>query len=430
MARPVQPSTPSLHAHRRVHTWSVLSHRNYALLFWGQLISSTGTQIQIVAVAWQVFLLTHSPLALGLIGLVQAIPRIVLSLVGGIFADVFDRRKLLLNFQMMLAALSAVLALCTFYHIINMFIIYAVVLISASVSAFDFPTRQAIIPNLVPRERLADAVSLYMAMIQLTGIVGLTAGGSVIAQFGLANTYWIDVISYFVVIGSLLFMAVPYIPVEKRAQAGFRALTDGMRFLRTQQVILAIISLDFFATFFGSPTSLLPIFASSLLHVGSQGLGILMAVDSIGALAVTPFAGRIGRFTRQGLGIVFSIILWGVCIVAFGLFPSSLWISALLLACAGAANMISMILRFLVVQLITPDELRGRISSVNAMFAFGGPLLGNFESGLVASLTSPQFSIISGGVACIIATLAIVAIVPGLVCVHVKVESGRRDSSN
>ena len=430
MARPVQPSTPSLHAHRRVHTWGVLRHRNYALLFWGQLISSTGTQIQIVAVAWQVFLLTHSPLALGLIGLVQAIPRIVLSLVGGIFADVFDRRKLLLNFQMMLAALSAVLALCTFYHIINMFIIYAVVLISASVSAFDFPTRQAIIPNLVPRERLADAVSLYMAMIQLTGIVGLTAGGSVIAQFGLANTYWIDVISYFVVIGSLLFMAVPYIPVEKRAQAGFRALTDGMRFLRTQQVILAIISLDFFATFFGSPTSLLPIFASSLLHVGSQGLGILMAVDSIGALAVTPFAGRIGRFTRQGLGIVFSIILWGVCIVAFGLFPSSLWISALLLACAGAANMISMILRFLVVQLITPDELRGRISSVNAMFAFGGPLLGNFESGLVASLTSPQFSIISGGVACIIATLAIVAIVPGLVCVHVKVESGRRDSSN
>ena len=311
-----------------------------------------------------------------------------------------------------------------------MFIIYAVVLISASVSAFDFPTRQAIIPNLVPRERLADAVSLYMAMIQLTGIVGLTAGGSVIAQFGLANTYWIDVISYFVVIGSLLFMAVPYIPVEKRAQAGFRALTDGMRFLRTQQVILAIISLDFFATFFGSPTSLLPIFASSLLHVGSQGLGILMAVDSIGALAVTPFAGRIGRFTRQGLGIVFSIIVWGVCIVAFGLFPSSLWISALLLACAGAANMISMILRFLVVQLITPDELRGRISSVNAMFAFGGPLLGNFESGLVASLTSPQFSIISGGVASIIATLAIVAIVPGLVCVHVKVESGRRDSSN
>jgi len=330
---------------------------------------------------------------------------------------------LLLVFQMVLATLSAVLALSTLYHIINMFIIYSVVLIAASVSAFDFPTRQAIIPNLVPRERLADAMSLYMAMIQLTGIVGLTAGGFVIARCGLANTYWIDVISYLVVIGSLLFMAVPRIPVEKRAQAGFRALSEGMRFLRSQPVILAIISLDFFATFFGSPTALLPIFASSILHVGSQGLGILMAADSIGALAVTPIAGRIGRFIRQGLGIVLSIIVWGGCIVAFGLFPGSLWISALFLACAGAANMISMILRFLVVQLITPDELRGRISSVNAMFAFGGPLLGNFESGLVASLTSPQFSIISGGVACILATLAIVAIVPGLVNVNVKAVS-------
>src|SRR5437667_1139597 len=423
MARPVQPSTPSLHAHRRVHTWSVLSHRNYALLFWGQLISSTGTQIQIVAVAWQVFLLTHSPLALGLIGLVQAIPRIVLSIVGGMFADVFDRRKLLLVLQMVLATLSAVLALSTLYHIINMFIIYSVVLIAASVSAFDFPTRQAIIPNLVPRERLADAMSLYMAMIQLTGIVGLTAGGFVIARFGLANTYWIDVISYLVVIGSLLFMAVPRIPVEKRAQAGFRALSEGMRFLRSQPVILAIISLDFFATFFGSPTALLPIFASSILHVGSQGLGILMAADSIGALAVTPIAGRIGRFIRQGLGIVLSIIVWGGCIVAFRLFPGSLWISALSLACAGSSNMIALILRFLVVQLITPDELRGRISSVNAMFAFGGPLLGNFESGLVASLISPQFSIIGGGVACILGTLAIVAIVPGLVNVYVKAVS-------
>src|SRR6266699_4796930 len=147
MARPVQPSTPSLHAHRRVHTWSVLRHRNYALLFWGQLVSSPGTQMQIVAVAWQIFLLTHSAIALGLIGLFQAIPRIIFSLVGGMFADVFDRRKLLLVIQVVLAALSAILALCTLFHVINMFIIYAVVLVAASVYAFDFPTRQAIIPN-------------------------------------------------------------------------------------------------------------------------------------------------------------------------------------------------------------------------------------------------------------------------------------------
>lgn len=404
----------------RQSSWSVLRNRNYALLFWGQLISSTGTQMQIVAVAWQVFLLTHSAIALGLIGLFQAIPRLIFSLIGGMFADAFDRRKLLLVIQMVLAALSAVLALFTLFHVVNVFMIYAVVLVAASVSAFDFPTRQAIIPNLVPRERLADAMPPYMAMIQLTGIVGPTVGGFVIAWLGLANTYWIDVVSYVVVIGSLLSMTVPRIPVEKRTQAGFRALADGVHFLRTQPVILAIISLDFFATFFGSPLSLLPIFASTILHVNAQGLGILLAADSLGAVALTPLTGRIGRIVRQGLFITLAILVWGLCIVAFGLFPGSLWLAALFLAGAGAANMVSMILRFLVIQIVTPDEFRGRISSVNAMFAFGGPLLGQLESGVVASFTSPQISVISGGIACILATLAIVALVPHVLRVQVK----------
>jgi len=424
MTKSVQPSPtvlpPSLPRQRQMQNWRVLCHRNYALLFWGQFVSSTGTQMQIVAVAWQVFLLTHSAMALGLIGLFQAIPRIIFSLAGGMFADAFDRRKLLLIIQIVLAALSAVLALCTLLHVITLFIIYAVVLIAASISAFDFPTRQAILPNLVPRERLTDAMPLYMEMIQLTGIVGPTAGGFVIAWLGLATTYWIDVISYGVVIGSLLFMAAPRIPVEKRTQAGFRALADGMRFLRTQPVILAVISLDFFATLFGSPLSLLPIFAGTILHVNAQGLGILVAADSLGAVALTPLTGRIGRIVRQGLFITLAILVWGLCIIAFGLFPAALWLAALFLAGAGAANMVSMILRFLVIQIVTPDEFRGRISSVNAMFAFGGPLLGQLESGLVASFTSPQISVISGGIACILATLAIAALVPNVLRVQVK----------
>jgi len=251
-------------------------------------------------------------------------------------------------------------------------------------------------------------------------IIGPTVGGFVLAWLGLATTYWIDVISYAVVIGSLLSMTVPRIPVEKRTPAGFRALADGVRFLRTQPIILAVISLDFFATFFGSPLSLLPIFASTILHVNAQGLGILLAADSLGAVALTPLTGRIGRIVRQGLFITLAILVWGLCIVAFGLFPGSLWLAALFLVGAGAANMVSMILRFLVIQMVTPDEFRGRISSVNAMFAFGGPLLGQLESGLVASFTSPQISVISGGIACILATLAIVALVPNVLRVRVK----------
>src|SRR5205823_2804668 len=215
----VAVATPPLPKSQPLRSWSVLRNRNYALLFWGQLISSTGTQVQVVAVAWQVYLLTHSAVALGLIGLFQAIPRILFSLVGGVFADVFDRRKLLLVIEGTLAALSAVLALCTLLHVINMFIIYTVILIAASVSAFEFPTRQAIIPGLVPREQMAQAMSLSMVMIQLTGIVGPMAGGFVIAWLGIANTYWIDVISYFVVIGSLFRIAIPRIPAEKLAQA-------------------------------------------------------------------------------------------------------------------------------------------------------------------------------------------------------------------
>src|SRR5437763_3091020 len=193
----VAVATPPLPQKKPISSWSVLRNRNYALLFWGQLISSAGTQMQVVAVAWQVYLLTHSAVALGVIGLVQAIPRLILSLVGGVFADVFDRRKLLLVIEITLAMTSAVLALCTIFHVINMAIIYAVVLVAASVSSFEYPTRSAIIPTLVPREQMADAMSLGMVMMQLTSIIGPTLGGFVIAWLGVANTYWIDVISYF-----------------------------------------------------------------------------------------------------------------------------------------------------------------------------------------------------------------------------------------
>jgi MFS family permease len=407
-------------AKKPVSSWAVLRNRNYALLFWGQLISSAGTQMQVVAVAWQVYLLTHSAIALGLIGLFQAIPRLIFSLVGGVFADVFDRRKMLILIEITMAATSTVLALCTIYNVINMYIIYSVVLVAACVSAFEFPTRQAVIPTLVPREQMADAMSLSMVMMQLTFIIGPTLGGFIIAWSGVANTYWIDVISYFVVIASLLLMTIPRVPIEKRAQPGVGALVDGVRFLRAHPIILSVLSLDFFATFFGSPRAILPLYASDILHIGPQGLGLLLAATSIGAVALTPFAGRIGRISRQGLGIVLSIIGWGICIIAFGISSGPLWLSILFLAGAGAADMISMILRGMVIQLTTPDEFRGRMSAVNAMFVIGGPTLGQFESGVVAGIVSPQFSVVSGGIACILATLAIVACVPGLLRVKIK----------
>lgn len=405
---------------RTLGPWSVLRNRNYSLLFWGQLISSAGTQMQVVAVAWQVYLLTHSAVALGVIGLMQAIPRLLFSLVGGVLADVLDRRKMLMVVNMVMMCFSTALAICTNVHVINLVIIYIIILLSATVSSFDFPTRQAIIPTLVPREQLANALSLNSAMMQLTFIVGPTAGGFAIAWLGLANTYWFDVISYLVVVGSLFLIIVPRIPVEKRPQAGVGALFAGMRFLGAHPIILAVLALDFCANFFGSPRALLPVYAQDIMHIGPQGLGVLLAATSIGAVALAPFTGLIARIKRQGLGVTVAIVVWGLCITAFGLFPSPLWVGILFLAGAGAADMVSMVLRGLIIQLTTPDEFRGRISSVNAMFVIGGPMLGQFESGLVGGLFTPMASVVSGGLACIVVTLMIAALVPGLARVRVK----------
>lgn len=417
---PVTASDEAAEAKRAFGSWHVLRDRNYALLFWGQLISSGGTQMQVVAVAWQVYLLTHSAIALGLIGLMQAIPRLIFSLVGGMLADVLDRRKMLMLVNLTMMFFSTILAICTDLQIINIAIIYVVILFGAVASAFEFPTRQAIIPSLVPRRHMADALSLSSVMMQLTSIVGPTAGGFAIAWLGVANTYWFDVISYLVVIGSLFLMVVPRLPLEKRAQAGCGALLDGIRFLRAHPVILAVLSLDFCATFFGSPRALLPVYASDIMHIGPQGLGILLAATSIGAVALAPLTGLVARIKRQGLAVALAIVVWGLCITAFGFFPSPLWLGVLFLAGAGAADMVSMILRGIVVQMTTPDEFRGRISAVNAMFVVGGPMLGQFESGLIGGLFTPMFSVVSGGLVCIVATLIILMLVPGLV--RVKVE--------
>jgi MFS family permease len=222
------------------------------------------------------------------------------------------------------------------------------------------------------------------------------------------------VASYVVVLGALLLMAVPRIPVERRARAGLGALADGARFLRAHPLILALMSLDFCATFFGSPRALLPVYAQNIYHAGAQGLGILLAATSIGAVIMTPLVGRIGRIAHKGVGVVVAVLGWGVCIVMFGIAPGPLWFGVALLAGAGAADMISTILRNQILQLTTPDELRGRISAVNAMFVIGGPMLGQFESGVVAGLLTPELSVVTGGLACIAATVAIAVRVPSL----------------
>src|SRR5258708_6954795 len=202
----VAPNKELSGARSSFEAFRVLRSRNYALLFWGQLISAAGTQMQVVAVAWQVYLLTHSAIALGLIGLMQALPRLLFSLVGGVLADVLDRRKMLMIVNLAMMIFSAILALCSSLQMVTSVSIYLLILLSATASSFEFPTRLAIIPHLVPREQMADAISLNSVMVYLIAIIGPTAGGLALAWLGVAPTYWLNVVSYLVVIAALFFM--------------------------------------------------------------------------------------------------------------------------------------------------------------------------------------------------------------------------------
>ncbi|HEY7124993.1 MAG TPA: MFS transporter [Ktedonobacterales bacterium] len=394
--------------------WQALNYRDFRLLWSGQLVSSAGTQMRMVAVAWQVYLLSGSAFQVGALGLFQAIPTMAFSLVGGVIADAVDRRKLLLFTQIMLALCSAALALLTAFHLINIPLIYAIAFISSAVGAFDFPTRQALISKIVPNEQLTNAYSLNMLMFNLATIVGPTLGGFAIAGLGVAGAYWFDVASFLCVVIALIMMRVDGRPGEQRTAPGLASLLEGFSFLRSHPVILAVMLLDFFAMFLGTTRSLLPVYAARIYAVGPEGLGFLQAAFSVGAVLAAFFSGPIARIRRQGLGIALAIAAYGLCILLFGLFSWSFALGLLFLAASGVADMVSTVLRSAVVQLGTPDEFRGRVSSAAAVFSIGGPMLGQFEAGSMAALTSAPLAASIGGMAVIGITGLILILIPSI----------------
>jgi MFS family permease len=394
--------------------WSALAYRDFRLLWSGLLISQAGTQMRIVAVAWQVFLLSGSALQIGALGLFQAIPTMVFSLVGGVIADAVDRRKLLLFTEVTLAICSVALALLTIFHLITVPIIYGIAFVSSAVGSFDYPTRQALISKIVPHRQLTNAYSLNILMFNLAIIVGPTLGGLAIAGLGVAGTYWFDVGSFGCVIIALLLMRVDGRPGEGRAAPGLQSLVEGMQFLRRHPVILSVMLLDFCTMFFGSTRSLLPIYAANIYHVGPQGLGLLLAATGVGAVLAAFLTGPVARVRRQGLGILIAIVAYGGCVLLFGLSSWSFALGLFFLAAAGAADMISTVLRSAIVQLGTPDDFRGRVSSVNAVFAIGGPMLGQFEAGALANVSTAPIAAAIGGLVVIAGAGFFSILVPGI----------------
>jgi MFS family permease len=398
-----------------------LQYRNFRLMWIGLFLSFTGTMMQNAALLWQVSLLVppeRKGLALGLIGLVRVLPIVVFSMMGGVVADAADRRKVMICTQSGSAVVALSLALATFRGVTDVWPIYALAALSSAVAAFDLPARHSLIPMLVPREHLPSAITLNTTMFQTASVVGPALGGLTIAAAGVGWTYVVNAISFGFVIIALV--AMRNLRDRERSEPGSRddvslhAALEGLRFVFRSPLIRSTMLLDFFATFFSSATALLPIFAQDILHVGAQGYGWLYAAPAAGALvtsaAMVPLTERIGR---RGPTLLWAVVGYGLATVVFGL-STSFWTTFLCLALIGATDTVSMVIRNMIRQLETPDRLRGRMAGVNMVFFIGGPQLGEFEAGLVANWLGAAFSVVSGGVGCLIATAWVAAATPAL----------------
>src|SRR5256886_1380062 len=398
-------------ARRIAVSFPALRHRDFTLLWIGQLLSFAGSRMQTAAILWHVSLLAapgRKGIALGLVGAVQVVPIIAFSMLSGVVADALDRRKVMLATQTIMALLAAALAALSFAGLRVVWPIYLLAAMSSAAACFDGPARQALIPNLVPREHLASAIGLNTLMFQFASVAGPTLAGLVIAGPGLPWVYAINAVSFLMVIAALLVMrARPRQATAPATRITWSAAREGLRFVFAQPIVRSTMLLDFAATLFASATALLPIFAQDILHVGARGYGWLYAAPSVGAaLAGLVMAYAIDRIERRGAVLLWAVAAYGAATVVFGV-SRSFWLTLVCLAAVGGADTVSTVIRNIIRQLETPDELRGRMTGVNMIFFMGGPQLGELEAGTVAQLFGAVASVVSGGLGCLVATAVV-----------------------
>jgi MFS family permease len=381
-------------------SFSALRHRDFRLLWMGQIVSVTGSQMQSVAINWHVYLLTKSAFALGLVGFFKGVPIVLCSLMGGVVADAMDRRRLMIATQTVMLISAAALALVTLAGLQSVWPIYLLTAAASGATAFDIPARQALMPTLVPAKDFPNAVSLGLMVFNVAMIVGPAIGGFLLASHGPAAVYGINAISFIAVIAALAAMRSSGQITEESEKANrvsYAALKEGLAFVWRTPVIVQTMTLDFAATFFASATALLPIFAEEILHVGARGVGLLAAAPAVGSVFTALLIARIGGFRRQGSIVIWAVAIFGLATVAFGI-SRVFWFSLLMLAITGAADTVSTVLRQTIRQLATPNHLRGRMTSINMVFFMGGPQLGELEAGVVAALVGAPLSVVIGGV--------------------------------
>ena len=357
-------------------------------------------------------------IALGLVGLVKFVPIIIFSMISGVVADAWNRRTVMLCTQLGSVLVAAALAALAFAGVSVVWPLYALAAVGGAVSTFDLPARQALVPMLVPRDHLPNAITLNAIMFQLASVAGPSLGGLLIATGGIGLAYVVNAASFLFVIVALLMMRdVPQReagPGGTRDDVSWRAALEGIRFVFSRPLIRSTMLLDFFATFFSSATALLPIFAQDILHVGVRGYGWLYAAPAVGAVATSvALVPLTPRIERRGPTLLWAVAGFGLATVLFGL-SRSFWLTFFCLALTGATDTISIVIRNIIRQLETPDRLRGRMVGVNMLFFIGGPQLGEFEAGALANWISATFSVVTGGVGCLVATAWVAATTPNL----------------
>jgi len=388
--------------------------RDYRLIVTGTLVTGLGTQAALVALPYQVYVVSREPVLVGLLGLVELGPLVAASLFGGAFADRLDRRRLLLLYQVALVSVSGALAAAAFLGSPPIWLLYLLAGALAGAGALERVTRSAIVPNVVPPESIRTALSTTFGINQITMVIGPGLGGLLISAFGVGAAYTVDAASCLGMAAAAAMMSPQPPHGAERHEPMLRSIAAGLRFVGSDRALIGSFVIDLVAMTFGMPRALFAVLSLNVFHAGAAGTGALYASVAAGATVAALTTGWLARARYLGRIVVVAVIVWGLAIALAGL-TSTLLVAALLFAVAGAADSVSAVCRSTIAQTLTPDQMRGRMSSVFMLVVASGPRLGDVESGAVASLTTPRFSVVSGGLACVAGVALIVLAFPEFV---------------